>query len=77
MIKRLQVNRVISELYWQKSSWLSASNLKKVIVCTPSIIYTMVTEYVISIHGARAFVDKRCNELEENYIAFYTHMISK
>lgn len=47
------------------------------IVCTPSIIYIMVTEYVISLHGARESVDKRCNELEENYIAFYTHMISK
>lgn len=46
-------------------------------MCTPSIIYITVTEYVIGIHGAREFVDKRGNELEENYIAFYTHMISK
>lgn len=46
-------------------------------MCTPSIIYITVTEYVIGIHGAREFVDKRGNKLEENYIAFYTHMISK
>ena len=36
-----------------------------------------VTENVIGIYGAREFVDKRGNELGENYIAFYTHMISK
>ena len=39
-------------------------------------LYT-VTENVIGIYGAREFVDKRGNELGENYIAFYTHMISK
>lgn len=42
-----------------------------------SIIYIMVIKYVISIHGAREFVDEKGNELEENFIAFYVPVTNR